>query len=202
MIVSRLFTERMYIDDRLYWSRTLELQEDEAVIIRGAERFCYYEGYREKFTFTRHYEDTTIMYVICVSILICSNCHRNEDRIRDVQVVAFDALKFSINRVDIQFNRNNIVREVNKAFVAFCAKNEPLIPIATGTRSWMTWNWLLWEGNWGCGAFHGDLQLKAVIQIMAASQVCMYMYQRCLCYDRQDVRLYTLHSAIRDLHKI
>jgi hypothetical protein len=26
-------------------------------------------------------------------------------------------------------------------------------------------------GNWGCGAFRGDLELKAVLQLLAAAQV-------------------------------
>lgn len=47
-----------------------------------------------------------------------------------------------------------LLRELYKAFTGFVsAKNSK---IATG--------------NWGCGVFNGDLQLKAAIQIVAASE--------------------------------
>lgn len=30
-------------------------------------------------------------------------------------------------------------------------------------------------GNWGCGAFGGDPELKAIVQWLAASQVVLYL---------------------------
>ena len=36
-------------------------------------------------------------------------------------------------------------------------------------------------GNWGCGAFNGDLQLKAVLQLMAAAQVSALSLCVCMC---------------------
>jgi poly(ADP-ribose) glycohydrolase len=54
---------------------------------------------------------------------------------------------------------SSISRELNKAFVGFLGPSfgvsRQLCPgLATG--------------HWGCGAFHGDRRLKALIQIMAA----------------------------------
>ncbi|KAK5901052.1 hypothetical protein CgunFtcFv8_025960 [Champsocephalus gunnari] len=70
------------------------------------------------------------------------------------QIVAIDALPFK-HRSE-QYNMNDVTRELNKAYCGFKGhqSNEP--DIATG--------------NWGCGAFNGDKQLKAVIQLMAAAQ--------------------------------
>lgn len=53
-----------------------------------------------------------------------------------------------------------INRDINKAFVAFSAntsmdKGDEKIPIASG--------------NWGCGAFGGNKELKTLIQWLAAS---------------------------------
>lgn len=49
-----------------------------------------------------------------------------------------------------------MLREVNKAFVGFGAREkekENAAPVASG--------------NWGCGAFRGDARLKALLQLMA-----------------------------------
>ncbi|XP_071321510.1 poly(ADP-ribose) glycohydrolase isoform X5 [Trachinotus anak] len=70
------------------------------------------------------------------------------------QILAIDALHFK--HVRDQYKMINVTRELNKAFCGFMGdeNNEP--DIATG--------------KWGCGAFNGDPQLKAVIQLMAAAK--------------------------------
>ncbi|XP_051269085.1 poly(ADP-ribose) glycohydrolase [Dicentrarchus labrax] len=70
------------------------------------------------------------------------------------QILAIDALHFR-NWRD-QFTMSKVTRELNKAYCGFKGHgyNEP--DIATG--------------KWGCGAFNGDPQLKAVIQLMAAAK--------------------------------
>jgi hypothetical protein len=67
------------------------------------------------------------------------------------EIVAFDALVF-MKDPTIQWEQGNIDRELNKAYCAFHG----------GTSKIAT-------GNWGCGAFRGDKELKAIIQWLAAS---------------------------------
>ncbi|KRT82506.1 hypothetical protein AMK59_3985, partial [Oryctes borbonicus] len=65
-----------------------------------------------------------------------------------------DATKF--NKASDQFHTSVILRELNKAYVGFHSNLAgKLAPVATG--------------NWGCGAFRGDPNLKALIQLMACS---------------------------------
>lgn len=74
-----------------------------------------------------------------------------DDRI----IVAMDAEDFR-KREYAQYQPKSILRELNKALLAFSASNAPAhFPIVTG--------------NWGCGVFKGDPQLKFLIQWLAAS---------------------------------
>uniref|UniRef100_UPI0037E990F8 poly(ADP-ribose) glycohydrolase n=1 Tax=Semicossyphus pulcher TaxID=241346 RepID=UPI0037E990F8 len=70
------------------------------------------------------------------------------------QILAIDALNYKHRRE--QYSMLKVSRELNKAYCGFKGErlNEP--DIATG--------------KWGCGAFNGDPQLKAVIQLMAAAR--------------------------------
>ncbi|KAG0281784.1 hypothetical protein BGZ95_010437 [Linnemannia exigua] len=144
LIVSRLFTQM--------------LQNNEAVLIKGAERFSNYNGYAQTFEWHSNHFDTT---------------PRDKLGRRKTEICAIDALPFKSEpqRLD-QFCESTVFRELNKAIAGFrrspitssdwglCRGEAPSPrgdPIATG--------------NWGCGAFGGHLQLKFLIQLIAAS-VC------------------------------
>ncbi|TKS85032.1 Poly(ADP-ribose) glycohydrolase [Collichthys lucidus] len=70
------------------------------------------------------------------------------------QILAIDALHFRHSRE--QYDMIKVTRELNKAYCGFKAHGSDEPDIATG--------------KWGCGAFNGDAQLKAVIQLMAAAK--------------------------------
>ncbi|XP_046860470.1 poly(ADP-ribose) glycohydrolase-like [Xenia sp. Carnegie-2017] len=129
MIVSRLITEK--------------LEDNECLIITGAQRFGKYTGYAKTFRFMGPVKDDTL---------------RDSWGRRLTSVVAIDARPF-VNYTE-QFTPYNITRELNKAYVGFLSRNiedrNHLPAVATG--------------NWGCGAFNGDKQLKSLLQIMAASE--------------------------------
>lgn len=116
------------------------MADNESIEIVGAERFSNYSGYASSFRFTGDHEDK-----------------RGVDSFgrRRTRIIAIDALCSPGKK---QYSIEFLLREANKAFCGFLDQqvSESEIGIATG--------------NWGCGAFGGDPQVKAVIQWLAASQ--------------------------------
>ncbi|CAD8178691.1 unnamed protein product [Paramecium octaurelia] len=106
------------------------------VIIKNTIRYCDYEGYANSFRFVKRQP---------------TNLNQN--------ILVLDAINYK-NNPDKQFQQNEIMRELNKAFIGFSlsqsAKEEEfLYPISTG--------------KWGCGVFKGNTQLKTIIQLLAFS---------------------------------
>ena len=128
LILSRLITE--------------ELQDNECLIITGAEQFSLYSGYGSTFDWQGSYTDKTT---------------RDMWERKDTRLVAMDAL--IVRNTTTQFKPGLIRREANKAYCSFMSTETTpcnhLTAIATG--------------NWGCGAFGGDKRLKALLQCLAAS---------------------------------
>ena len=67
------------------------------------------------------------------------------------QVIAMDAL--CLDDRDVQFRKALMLREINKAFCGFSMAATDVIS----------------SGEWGCGVFHGNAYLKALLQWIAAS---------------------------------
>lgn len=103
------------------------------------------------------------------------------------EICAIDARPFKsrVSRLD-QFERNFLLREINKAIVGFrvspinasewgLAKEAKIDDTSSGSetsglsQSALTAHRPIASGNWGCGAFGGHLQLKFVLQWIAAS---------------------------------
>ena len=130
LILSRLFTE--------------ELQDNESLVITGAERFSSYSGYGPTFEWAGSYVDDTT---------------RDAWGRRESYLVAMDALV--VKHSAAQFKPGLLRRELDKAYCSFSSSvNTPcgrLGAVATG--------------NWGCGAFGGDKRLKALLQWLAAAAV-------------------------------
>lgn len=120
---------------------TEELDETEALIVSGVERYSHCKGYSNTFKWMGDYIDET---------------PRDSSGRRMTTVVAIDALSF--RQPQSQFNISNIRRELNKAYAGFagCENMRNNLPaVATG--------------NWGCGAFRGNPKLKVLLQMMAAA---------------------------------
>ncbi|XP_026667090.1 poly(ADP-ribose) glycohydrolase-like isoform X2 [Ceratina calcarata] len=119
-----------------------ELDDTEALIVCGVERYSECKGYSKTFQWVGNYDDET---------------PRDSSGRRLTSVVAIDALRFTYPQT--QFNISNIRRELNKAYVGFvgcersCRTNLPAVA----------------TGNWGCGAFRGNAKLKSLLQLMAAA---------------------------------
>ncbi|PAA92746.1 hypothetical protein BOX15_Mlig023323g1 [Macrostomum lignano] len=148
---------RFLICPELLLSRLLaeSLEDGEALWITGAERYSNYTGYSSTFQWNGDHTDTR---------------PRDTNRRLVTKLVAIDARCYSRGAAGYkqQFNKSAIDRELHKALVGFGGpanvKNKSKRrPVATG--------------NWGCGAFGGDLQLKSLIQLMACAvtgRSCVY----------------------------
>ncbi|XP_021774871.1 poly(ADP-ribose) glycohydrolase 1-like [Chenopodium quinoa] len=124
------------------------MSENEAIEMDGAERFSNYRGYNASFQYTGDYID-----------------RRGVDALRRrvSRVIAIDALRRAGTK---QYQSEFLLREVNKAFCGFLDHSEYLqhqqtVPGCNGG---------IVTGNWGCGIFGGDPQIKSMIQWVSASQ--------------------------------
>lgn len=119
----------------------------EAIFIVGAQQYSHYSGYGRSFQFDKP----------CLT----RDSLDEHGRAR-VHIVAFDALCFP---GESQYGEAMILRELQKAYVACLgdlAAENPSHPQDCMPQPFAT-------GNWGCGVFGGDPQLKALLQWMAAS---------------------------------
>eukprot|EP00299_Pterocystis_sp_00344_P018012 c9006_g1_i1.p1 GENE.c9006_g1_i1~~c9006_g1_i1.p1 ORF type:complete len:255 (+),score=39.47 c9006_g1_i1:567-1331(+) len=140
------------------------LKANQALAISGARQYSRYRGYRDTFEFYGNMETIPESQIVQTR----ENVPR---KMFSTHLTCFDAFQFStsvrndkdfkpkeesIGALEQQYQLKNVIRELNKALVAFSVP-ECNQPISTG-----------W---WGCGAFCGDQQLKFVVQWIAAS-VC------------------------------
>jgi poly(ADP-ribose) glycohydrolase len=107
------------------------MKTNECVLIKGVERFSTYTGYAHTFCWVSDYVDHTPI---------------DKTGRRQTDIVAIDAL-FYFN-VRQQFDIDKINRELVKSFVGFSTSMGPHVCSTVAT------------GNWGCGVFNGDRQLK------------------------------------------
>jgi len=117
---------------------------NEAVFIVGTRQYSRYGGYGHSFHFDGpHLPDP--------------DAPADERGRRGPHIVAFDALDLPHTR---QYEPECILRELLKAYVA--CLGDPSEDAGDRQVGFAT-------GNWGCGVFGGDPQLKALIQWLAAS---------------------------------
>ena len=115
------------------------MRPEEAIVLRGAERFTATRGYSRSLQYAGPLADP---------------CARAADGTPAVELCAIDAIDYRYADPRSQFTESVILRELGKARSGFLRDSHQL-PIASG--------------NWGCGAFGGEPPLKAVIQWLAAS---------------------------------
>ncbi|KAM4528572.1 poly(ADP-ribose) glycohydrolase [Odontesthes bonariensis] len=119
---------------------TEKLTDNECLIITGSQQFSCSFGFSDSFEWGGPHED---------------RLQRDEWGRLQRKTLAIDALHFKHRKE--QYSMRTITRELNKAYCGFKEHHGHEEPdIATG--------------KWGCGAFNGDPQLKAVIQLMAAAK--------------------------------
>eukprot|EP00753_Platysulcus_tardus_P002711 PLAT11828.1.p1 GENE.PLAT11828.1~~PLAT11828.1.p1 ORF type:complete len:450 (-),score=160.32 PLAT11828.1:40-1389(-) len=116
------------------------MSKREAIVMKGAECFSAHKGYAFSLQYAGDFRDESA---------------REEDGSLKTTVVAIDAIRFHSRWLPTQMQPAAMLRDLNKAYAGFSVSGLPFSTIATG--------------NWGCGAFNGNVQLKAVQQWMAAS---------------------------------
>eukprot|EP00095_Tigriopus_kingsejongensis_P006463 maker-scaffold128_size327099-snap-gene-1.11 protein:Tk06463 transcript:maker-scaffold128_size327099-snap-gene-1.11-mRNA-1 annotation:"poly(adp-ribose) glycohydrolase-like isoform x1" len=163
---------RFLISPELILARlfTERLSSNECLVITGFERFSNYKGYASSFQFDGSHKDSTPI--------------DSKTRHRKTTMVAIDALP--PGQAKDQYKQENICRDLNKAFVGFKNYNASTKnPVAIAT------------GNWGCGAFGGDPQLKSLIQLLAAAEAGRDMAY--FTFDNRELRdqIYATHQLLR-----
>eukprot|EP01116_Phalansterium_solitarium_P012028 TRINITY_DN2796_c0_g1_i1.p1 TRINITY_DN2796_c0_g1~~TRINITY_DN2796_c0_g1_i1.p1 ORF type:complete len:730 (-),score=255.85 TRINITY_DN2796_c0_g1_i1:166-2355(-) len=124
------------------------LEDNECLVISGAEQFCKCKGGGDSFQYDCDYHDPA---------------PRDEAGSVQTRVVAIDSTDYRNVERSSQYANQHLLRETNKAFCGFTADPAPKVPVATG--------------SWGCDAHLGDKQLKSLIQWIAASQAgCDLIY--------------------------
>ncbi|CAH8347948.1 unnamed protein product [Eruca vesicaria subsp. sativa] len=121
------------------------MEVSEAIEVVGAERFSHYTGYSSSYRFAGDYIDIK---------------ERDVFGRRKTRIIAIDALRHpGIS----QYKPECLLREANKALCGFlhvckkhCIDHEDGVGVATG--------------NWGCGAYGGDPEIKSFLQWLAVSQ--------------------------------
>lgn len=143
---------RFLISPELVVSRLLveTLADNEALLLRGFERFSRYTGYASSFKFDGPFTEDAV--------------------VADTQLVAIDAIHFGGGRQVTQYDPLAIERELNKAYIGFGAPPDVAAVAEDGASAAASPTAPVCTGNWGCGAFGGDVQLKAVMQLLAASE--------------------------------
>ena len=119
------------------------LADTDAVVVRGAVRYAAYAGYAATLAFAGDHADATPRVA-----------GPGGRAVRDSTFVAIDALDYSRAPPARQYAPRCITREADKAYCGLAAAGARR-PLATG--------------NWGCGVFRGDRELKALVQLAAAS---------------------------------
>ncbi|CAF2482973.1 unnamed protein product [Rotaria sp. Silwood2] len=110
------------------------MDKNECIFLIGCERYSSYKGYADSFEYAGDYQDNT---------------PRDGWGRKWCHVIAMDAVYFR-NPSD-QYDMKLVERELLKAYTGFRPREDEAdykFGIATG--------------NWGCGAFHGDKQLKGI----------------------------------------
>lgn len=129
----------------------------ECLKIKGAQRFSTYTGYASTFQYDGPYVD---------------DLPRDVSGRLEREIVAIDALPFANGNRMRQYSDSAVRRELRKAWIGFQPSKYTSLEKEEGIAT----------GNWGCGAFGGHVQIKALIQIMAAQ------------IARRDVRYFTFND--------
>ncbi|KAL9647504.1 hypothetical protein ABK040_006864 [Willaertia magna] len=127
-----------------------EMKDNEAILMVGSEQFSLHGGYGSSTVFKEDFKDFNFEWD-----------QYQQGKQFNTQIIAFDSLLYNEQKMKLkQWRKEFVDREIMKAYAAFCDVPEYFnIPNLQKVST----------GNWGCGAFGSDKQLKAIIQYIAAT---------------------------------
>lgn len=125
---------------------TQYLEDKETVVIKGCERFSSYTGYSRTFKFNGNYKDET---------------PRDGWNRLFTHVLAMDALFIKIYYN--QFQEDKVCRELKKAYSGFLHNTDEYGDFKIDAKMYPA----ISTGNWGCGAFNGDKELKCMSSLIS-----------------------------------
>eukprot|EP00828_Plagiopyla_frontata_P005931 TRINITY_DN12498_c0_g1_i1.p1 TRINITY_DN12498_c0_g1~~TRINITY_DN12498_c0_g1_i1.p1 ORF type:complete len:142 (+),score=23.35 TRINITY_DN12498_c0_g1_i1:291-716(+) len=115
-----------------------EMNDNECIMIKGCSQYSDYTGYGGTFQWNGNFEDKD-----------GNNCF----------IVALDALQFLVHGPQYQFKEKFVLRELAKLQIGFTG-SELLKAFDSENKSKKS----IASGNWGCGVFLGNHQLKFILQ--------------------------------------
>ncbi|CAA3015311.1 poly(ADP-ribose) glycohydrolase 1-like [Olea europaea subsp. europaea] len=172
------------------------MADNESIEIIGTQRFCDYTGYASSFCFSGDYKDvkgvdsmgrrkTRIIAIDALSrvgkrqytpecLLRETNkafCGFYDQSRRQQYENLFVDTEFSEAEFD-EGNKNPLESSTRNLLTSFQSVNETSSnqPVRVNEQKWDDDKVGIATGNWGCGAFGGDPEVKAIIQWLAASQ--------------------------------
>lgn len=113
---------------------------NEAIHLMGYKKYSKNRGYGFKVAYDGQ-EDYQYKY--------------DENNMAMEYITAIDAMCYATENAKAQFGKDHVDREILKAYAGFNFEGVPSNTVVTG--------------NWGCGAFRGDLRMKFLIQWLACS---------------------------------
>uniref|UniRef100_A0A6B2L3X2 poly(ADP-ribose) glycohydrolase n=2 Tax=Arcella intermedia TaxID=1963864 RepID=A0A6B2L3X2_9EUKA len=146
-----------------------EMNSYEAIYIVGAERFSDYLGYGSTLQFDKSCVDKTDYFDFY-------HDRKNLGSHLNTQIIAIDAIDYRTAGIESQYSLEYLRRDIRKAYIGFQFFTKDDTPDALDiTEVHMPYMCTVDEkpiatGHWGCGAFGGNKAVKAMIQIIAASE--------------------------------
>ena len=134
------------------------MMEHEAIVISGIKKYAGFTGYGDSFECAGVYpasKPTVGVYP--------------DPRGSTATILAIDACAYLGEDRRHQYETKQMLRDLTKLWVGLSTEGCPG-GSGSGDSDAFTSGGPFATGNWGCGAFGGDLQLKALLQWMAASR--------------------------------
>ena len=131
------------------WLCPTPMKHNEAIIILGSQQFFNYKGYGSSFQFDGYRNIKEEMFF----------CDNKPNRLGSCAMIGMDALYLYAPKT--QAKTDYMIREMLKCYVGYSITNKDI-----GHKMD-----IISTGNWGCGIFRGDPQLKALLQWIVATLV-------------------------------